>query len=72
MTANEESALEELVWELTAPHTQEEISNRLGISQQRVDKLEKRALSKLRALVDDDWKPDKPPPGGGNNITLVV
>lgn len=72
MTPDEAAALEEIVWELTAPHTQEEIADRLGISQQRVDRLEKRALSKLRALISDDWKPDRPPAGGGNNITLVV
>ncbi len=72
MTPDEAAALEELEWELTAPHTQEEIAERLGISQQRVDKLEKRALRKLRDLIDEDWKPDKHTPGGGNNITLVV
>jgi hypothetical protein len=64
MTANEEAALEELVWEMTAPHTQEEIAARLGIASRTVRRIEVRALAKLRDLVGEDWEdPDSPPAG---------
>ncbi len=71
MTSDEEAALEDIVWEMTKPHTQEAIAARLGVSQQRVDKIEKRAMAKLRGLVGEDWRPDKGS-SGGRNITLVL
>jgi DNA-directed RNA polymerase sigma subunit (sigma70/sigma32) len=51
MTPNEEAALEELIWELTAPHTQEEIAARLGMRRELVSDIEQRALRKLRKLL---------------------
>ncbi len=56
MTPNEEAALEELVWELTAPHTPQEIASRLGITDRSVLRIEERALAKLRRLAVSDWE----------------
>ncbi len=53
---SEQLALSDLVFELTAPHTQQEISEHLGISQQRVSRLEKRALRKMRATLEAEGK----------------
>jgi DNA-directed RNA polymerase sigma subunit (sigma70/sigma32) len=50
--------LDELIWEMTKPHTQEEIAKRLGVSQKTVHKIEARALKKLRELTSEDWKED--------------
>ena len=54
MTPDEEAALEELIWELTAPHTVEEIGKRLGCRHQLVSQIQKRALKKLRALLEEN------------------
>ncbi len=56
LTKKEQAALEELVWELSAPHTLEEIAERLGCSIENVWKIEKRALGKLRAMTSEDWR----------------
>lgn len=56
LTKNEKAALEELIWEMTKPHTQEEIAKRLGVSQKTVHKIESRALKKLRELTSEDWQ----------------
>lgn len=55
LTANEAAALEELEWELSAPHTQEEIAARLRLSRGRIAQIEAAALEKLRAFADPDW-----------------
>lgn len=57
MTPNEEAALAELVFELSAPHTLEEIAEHLGISLRHVSRIEARALAKLRGLLEahEDW-----------------
>jgi hypothetical protein len=47
----EAAALEELEWELSAPHTQEAIAERLGMSQPGILFVERRALKKLRKLA---------------------
>ncbi len=47
-TEQEHAALEELVWELTAPHTEEEIAGRLGIEARSVRRIQVRALKNLR------------------------
>ncbi len=52
MTPNEEAALAELEWELSSPHTLEEIAAHLGIRQRNVEKTEARALRKLRGLLE--------------------
>lgn len=56
LTSDEQAALEELEWELSGPHTQEEIASRLGVSQKTVCVTEQRALRKLRAMLDPDWQ----------------
>ncbi len=52
MTENEEAALEEIMWELTSPHTQEEIAARLGVTSRTIRRIETRALAKLRELIE--------------------
>ncbi len=52
MTPNEEAALEELIWEMTAPHTQEEIAARLGLTARTVRRIEAKTLKKLRGLAE--------------------
>ncbi len=54
MTPNEEAALNDLVWELSAPHTLEAIAERLGKSRRTVRRIEARALAKLRSLMSED------------------
>ncbi len=56
LTPNEAAALEEIVWELTAPHTLEEIAERLGTTHWTVLRIEQRALETMRSFVDDDWQ----------------
>jgi DNA-directed RNA polymerase sigma subunit (sigma70/sigma32) len=48
LTPNEEAALAELEWELSAPHTLDEIAERLGKSRRTVQRIEQRALAKMR------------------------
>lgn len=69
LTPNEAAALEELVWELSAPHTQEAIADRLGMSQQGIAVVEKRALVKLRRLMSGSaWEDGlKEPPKNHTN-----
>ncbi len=56
LTANEEAALDDIVWELTGPHSTEAIAKRLGCSRKHVWEVEVRAMKKLRALIDPDWR----------------
>lgn len=56
MTPNEEAALEELVWELTAPHSAEEIADRLGIDRSTVWRIESSALEKMRNRLQAEGK----------------
>jgi DNA-directed RNA polymerase sigma subunit (sigma70/sigma32) len=51
VTRDEEAALAELEFHFTSPHTQEEIAEFLGYTQQRVSQIEARALAKLKALI---------------------
>ncbi len=55
LTENERAALDELVFELSAPHTLESIADHLGMSRFAVARVEQRALRKLRALAGEDW-----------------
>ncbi len=55
-TEEEELALEELVWEMTAPHTLEDIAEWLNVSRRTVKRIEDRAMAKLRGLVSTDWE----------------
>ncbi len=55
-TEAEELALAELVWEMTAPHTLEEIADWLGVSRRTVKRIEDGALTKIRGLVSPDWE----------------
>ncbi len=71
MTPDEEAALAELVWRMTSPHTQEDIAAHLGVSQEYVCQVEKRAMAKLQAMTHPDWKPEAGP-SGYRNITLVL
>jgi RNA polymerase sigma factor (sigma-70 family) len=54
----EAAALKEIEFELTKPHTQEEIAAFLGVSQKTVSVIEARALKKLKELADADWGDD--------------
>lgn len=66
LTADEAAALEELLFELSAPHTQEEIAERLGLERYEVARIERRALAKMRELIADGWKgPLREPPSLG-------
>jgi len=56
LTPNEAAALAELEWELSAPHTLEEIAEHLGISRFAAARIEKRALAKMRAAMPDGWE----------------
>ncbi len=56
MTPAEEAALDELVWELTAPHSAEEIANRLGVDRTTVWRIEAGALEKMRKRLQDEGK----------------
>ncbi len=58
MTPDEEAALAELVWELSAPHTLEEIAEHLGMSRRTVSRIEAQAFKKLRGLLAEgpDWQ----------------
>ena len=61
LTPNEEAALEELIWELSTPHTLQEIAARLGCRFQLVSQIEHRALRKMRESLkakgtcETDW-----------------
>lgn len=48
LTDAERAALDELVFELSGPHTPATIAARLGLSSSYVRELERRALAKLR------------------------
>ncbi len=72
MTPDEEAALEELIWEMTKPHTQDEIAERLGVSQPTIHRIEQGALEKLRALVSDDWESGLREDLGAYNLPLNV
>lgn len=56
LTPNEAMALDELEWELAAPHTLEEIATHLGCSLRHVSRIEARALKKLRDRAPDEWR----------------
>lgn len=56
LTPNEAAALAELEWELSAPHTLEEIAQHLGCSLRHVSRIERRALEKLRANASDEFR----------------
>ncbi len=59
MTADEEAALEELEWELSAPHSLEAIAERLGFSHASVAmRIEERALAKMAAVLRAEGKVD--------------
>ena len=55
LTEKESAALEELVWELTAPHTLDDIAERLGVSRRTVSRIEAGALEKLREFANEGW-----------------
>lgn len=57
MTADEEAALGELLFEVSAPHTLEEIAEHMGLSRFAVARIEDRALDKLRAAMTEGWEP---------------
>jgi hypothetical protein len=57
-TPEELAALDEILFELTAPHTQQEIADRLRIANQRVSEIEARALETLRQILEDEGKAD--------------
>lgn len=63
LTRDEAAALEEIVFELTAPHTLEEIAHRIGYTVRGVQFIEQRALAKLRSLIAEEWAGslDEPP-----------
>jgi DNA-directed RNA polymerase sigma subunit (sigma70/sigma32) len=48
LTDQEQRALDELVWELSKPHTARAISQRLGMTYDRVARIEFVALRKLK------------------------
>lgn len=57
LTPNERAALAELEFELSAPHTLEEIATHLGVSVRHVTRIESRALDKMRSLIESgDWE----------------
>lgn len=55
MKPNEKAAMEELMWELSAPHSLQAIADRLGMSEKLVHQIEKRALKKLRVMLGEEW-----------------
>ncbi len=55
LTPNEEKALADLVFELSSPHTPEEIAERIGCTARHVRRIEARALLKLRAEMPAGW-----------------
>lgn len=56
LTEDEAAALAELEWELSAPHSLQEIAEHIGCNHVTVWRIEKRALRKLQALTSEDWK----------------
>jgi DNA-binding XRE family transcriptional regulator len=56
LTKNEKAALREILFEMTKPHTQEEIADHLGVSRRTVNRIEEGAMAKLRTLAVEDWK----------------
>lgn len=56
LTPNEQAALEELVWEMSKPHTLEDIATRLGVPLVTVFDIEKRALRKMRKRLIREGK----------------
>jgi hypothetical protein len=52
----EEAALAELEFNLSAPHTLQAIAKQLGMPFQQVAAIEKRALKKLREIINPDWQ----------------
>lgn len=57
-TPEEVAALADLVFAMSAPHTQQEIADHLGIANQRVSEIEARALETLRQILEDEGKGD--------------
>lgn len=57
LTANEAAALRELEFNLSAPHSAEEIAAHLGCSVRHVNRIETRALAKLRKRAAKNWSP---------------
>lgn len=53
MSPNEQAALAELEWELSAPHTLEEIAAHTGLTLRSVARIEARALDKMRAMTTE-------------------
>jgi len=75
MTANEQAALAELEWLLYGPHTYKTIGERLGVSKQRVEQIEKRAIRKLRSAARGaatDWEPRRDPSPIGRSKVKVA
>lgn len=78
MTEAEAKALAELEWELSAPHSAEEIAAHLGCSRKHVWEVEKRALGKLKALLIAEGKGDwasglsEPRDGGQGRIRTYI
>jgi hypothetical protein len=50
------AALAEIEWEISSPHTSEEISMRLGLDLRSVKRIEARALEKLRQHTSSRWR----------------
>ncbi len=73
MTPNEDAALEELVWEMTAPHTPQEIAARLGITDRSVRRIEERALAKLAVMAaGGGWEEGlREPPHGPSGCSVL-
>lgn len=48
LTAEERRAIDELIWELTKPHSAADIAQRLGLTRDRVNTIERAAIRKMR------------------------
>lgn len=56
MTPDEDAALEELIWEMSGPHSNEEIADRLKCSRQTVWRIEQEALAKMLRVLKREGK----------------
>lgn len=48
--------MDELIWELSAPHSLDAIAEHLGVSRRTVARVEQRALAKMKHCVSEDWQ----------------